>query len=59
MIETGEPRINKNTQVTARKISYAKTGRTNTDTLANFDLVPVEKNSNTFNPDYAIEKVHS
>ena len=48
LVETGEPRLNKNTQVTARKISYAKTGRTNTDTLANFDLVPVEKNSNTF-----------
>ncbi len=43
LVETGEPRLNKNTQVTARKISYAKTGRTNTDTLANFDLVPVEK----------------
>ena len=48
LVEVGEPRLNKNTQVTARKISYAKTGRTNTDTLANFDLVPVEKNSNTF-----------
>ena len=48
LVEVGEPRLNKNTQVTARKISYSKTGRTNTDTLANFDLVPVEKNSNTF-----------
>ncbi|PRM88788.1 hypothetical protein CJ671_08415 [Aliarcobacter cryaerophilus] len=48
LVEVGEPRLNKNTQVTARKISYAKTGRTNTDVLANFDLVPLEKNSNTF-----------
>ena len=48
LVEVGEPRLNKNTQVAARKISYAKTGRTNTDALANFDLVPVEKNSNTF-----------
>mgnify|MGYP000753509471 CR=1 FL=1 len=30
LVETGEPRLNKNTQVTARKISYAKTGRTTT-----------------------------
>lgn len=48
LVEVGEPRLNKNTQVTARKISYAKTGRTNTDILSNFDLVPLEKNSNTF-----------
>lgn len=48
LVEVSEPRLNKTTQVTARKISYAKTGRTNTDVLANFDLVPLEKNSNTF-----------
>lgn len=48
LVEAGEPRLNRNTQITARKISYAKTGRDDTKVLANFDLVPVEKNSNTF-----------
>lgn len=48
LVEASEPRLNKNTQVTARKISYAKTGRADTNVLANFDLVPLEKNSNTF-----------
>ena len=50
LVEVGEPRLNKNTQVTARKISYAKTGRTNTNTLANFDIVQKKKNSNATQP---------
>ena len=48
MVETGEPRLNKKYTSNSLEKCYAKTGRTNTDTLANFDLVPVEKNSNTF-----------
>ena len=48
LVEAGEPRVNKNTNEATRKISYAKSGREGTTALANFDLVPVEKNSNTF-----------
>ena len=48
LVEVSEPRLNKNTQQSIRKISYAKVGATNTEALAKFDFISVEKNSNTF-----------
>ena len=48
LVEAGLPRVNKRTLESIRKISYANSGRESTQALANFDLVPLEKNSNTF-----------
>ena len=48
VIESGEPRKGKNDETISRKISYAKAGRTNTNSIIAFDIIPVKENSNTF-----------
>jgi uncharacterized GH25 family protein len=48
VIESGEPRKARDSEIISRKISYAKTGRTNTNSIINFDIVPIKENSNSF-----------
>jgi uncharacterized GH25 family protein len=48
VIEAGEPRKSKNDDTISRKISYAKAGRINTNSIIAFDVIPVKENSNTF-----------
>ncbi|MFX4267632.1 hypothetical protein ACOL29_08235 [Aliarcobacter butzleri] len=49
VVQEGEPRKNRDTGITTKRIAYIKAGRTTTEVITAFDIVPIEKNSNTFN----------
>jgi len=48
VVRTSEPRKARNSEVVENKIAYSKSGRTNTEVVTDFDIIPIEKNSNTF-----------
>lgn len=48
VVQEGEPRKNRDTGITTKRIAYIKAGRTTTEVITAFDIVPIEKNSNTF-----------
>ena len=48
VVQEGEPRKNRDTGITTKRITYIKAGRTTTELITPFDIVPIEKNSNTF-----------
>ncbi|MFY9070667.1 hypothetical protein PZQ95_10895 [Aliarcobacter butzleri] len=48
VVQEGEPRKNRDTGITTKRIAYIKAGRTATEVITAFDIVPIEKNSNTF-----------
>ncbi len=48
VVESFEPRKAKDSEMIIRKISYAKTGRVNTNSIINFDIVSIKENSNSF-----------
>jgi hypothetical protein len=48
VIRISEPRKARTSEIIEKRISYSKLGRTNTKVITDFDIVPIEKNSNTF-----------
>ncbi|MBF7066094.1 hypothetical protein [Aliarcobacter butzleri] len=48
VVQESEPRKNRDTGITTKRIVYIKAGRTTTEVITAFDIVPIEKNSNTF-----------
>ncbi|MCT7614648.1 DUF4198 domain-containing protein [Aliarcobacter butzleri] len=48
VVQESEPRKNRDTGITTKRIAYIKAGRTTTEVITAFDIVPIEKNSNTF-----------
>lgn len=48
VVQESEPRKNRDTGITTKRIAYIKAGRTTTEVIIAFDIVPIEKNSNTF-----------
>lgn len=48
VVQESEPRKSRQSGLTTRRIAYSKAGRTFTEALTSFDLIPLEKNSNTF-----------
>lgn len=48
VVQEGEPRKNRDTGIITKRISYSKAGRTTLEAITIFDIIPVEKNSNTF-----------
>lgn len=48
VVEIGEPRKARDSEIVSKKISYAKTGRINTNSIIDFDVVPLKENSNSF-----------
>ncbi|MFX4233941.1 hypothetical protein ACOL24_08830 [Aliarcobacter butzleri] len=48
VVQESEPRKNRDTGITTKRITYIKAGRTITEVITAFDIVPIEKNSNTF-----------
>ena len=48
VVQESEPRKNRDTGITTKRIAYIKAGRTITEVIKPFDIVPIEKNSNTF-----------
>lgn len=48
VVQESEPRKNRDTGITTKRIAYIKAGRTITEVITAFDIVPIEKNSNTF-----------
>ncbi|MFW2591795.1 hypothetical protein ACN5PC_07740 [Aliarcobacter butzleri] len=48
VVQESEPRKNRDTGITTKRIAYIKAGRIATDVITPFDIVPIEKNSNTF-----------
>lgn len=48
VVQEGEPRKNRDTGITTKRIAYIKAGRTATDVITAFDIASIEKNSNTF-----------
>ncbi|MFY4749265.1 hypothetical protein ACOTWV_04890 [Aliarcobacter butzleri] len=48
VVQESEPRKNRDTGITTKRIAYIKAGRTTIEVITAFDIVPIEKNSNTF-----------
>ncbi|WP_323592427.1 hypothetical protein [Aliarcobacter butzleri] len=48
VVQESEPRKNRDTGITTKRIAYIKAGRTTTEVITAFNIVPIEKNSNTF-----------
>ncbi|QKF76921.1 DUF4198 domain-containing protein [Arcobacter defluvii] len=48
IVRTSEPRKARDSEIIENKIAYSKAGRTNTQVVTDFDIIPIEKNSNTF-----------
>lgn len=47
-LRTSEPRKARDSELVVNRISYSKAGRSQTEAITQFDIVPVEKDSNTF-----------
>ena len=48
VVRTSEPRKARDSEIVENKISYTKAGRTSLESIIDFDILPVSKNSNSF-----------
>uniref|UniRef100_UPI0040481311 hypothetical protein n=1 Tax=Aliarcobacter sp. TaxID=2321116 RepID=UPI0040481311 len=48
VVRTSEPRKARNSEIVENKISYTKAGRTSIESIVDFDIVPLSKDSNSF-----------
>lgn len=48
VVRTSEPRKARNSEIVENKISYTKAGRTSVESIIDFDIIPLAKNSNSF-----------
>lgn len=48
VVQEGEPRKNRETGLTTKRVAHIKTGRDSSTAITKFDIVPNAKNSNTF-----------
>ena len=48
VIRTSEPRKARDSELIENKIAYTKAGRTSLESIVDFDIVPVSKDSNSF-----------
>jgi hypothetical protein len=48
VVRTNEPRKARDSEIIENKIAYTKAGRTSIQSIVDFDIVPVAKDSNTF-----------
>ena len=56
-LRESKPRKARNSETVVKKISYSKAGRSQTEAISAFDIVPVKANSNTFKVVYNNEIV--
>lgn len=48
VVRSSEPRQARDSELMVKRVSYSKAGRTQTNAITDFDIVPTKKNSNTF-----------